>query len=190
MNSKIKISIVGTSGRGNIINNLTKDLFNKMVIYTDNHISNYLKENNLDWKNVELISGGAAWSDHIAVKIYKNHLTSSLNIYIPCKWNNDKKQYEDNGKDWRINPGKSSNNYHNKFSKKMEYNTLKELDELKSCFNDDYFGFHKRDSIVAKCDIMIAFTFSNSSEPESGGTKFTWSKCKTSLKYHISINNL
>ena len=42
-----------------------------------------LINNRFYWNKVCLISGGAAWSDHVAVRLHKKHPDSKLIIYIP-----------------------------------------------------------------------------------------------------------
>ena len=64
----ITVSIIGTAGRS-LKYKLTKELFFKMCHSAFNIITDEFK---LNPNNVCLVSGGAAWSDHIAIKLYKS----------------------------------------------------------------------------------------------------------------------
>ncbi len=58
----VRVAIIGTAGRG--VATMTKQLFDSMVIEAKSVI------NSLALTEVELISGGAAWSDHVAVALF------------------------------------------------------------------------------------------------------------------------
>jgi hypothetical protein len=52
-------------------------------------------------------------------------------------------------------------------------------------------GFHARNSQIARCDFMIAFTWGDSSsEPKKGGTYDTWKMSKCKNKVHIPLQRL
>ena len=97
------VSIIGTSGRKESLN---LELYKKMILSTKTFLENL----NLDY--IILVSGGAAWSDHIAVTLFLNRQNYNLNIkelrlYLPCQFDMETKRFYDNGsKDWRVNPGK------------------------------------------------------------------------------------
>jgi hypothetical protein len=54
-----KVGIIGTSGRGVLGKKLNKDIFEKMVNKTEEIIENQL---HLEWRDIVLVSGGAAWA--------------------------------------------------------------------------------------------------------------------------------
>ena len=91
------VSIIGTSGRAG---NITKELYTKMISAS----VKYLKSLLLD--SIILVSGGAAFSDHIAVHLYLHKDQYQLNIIslhldLPCKFNMNTNKFEDNGNsDW------------------------------------------------------------------------------------------
>lgn len=59
-----------------------------------------------DWKNIELSSGGAAFSDHIGVVLALKY-KCRLRLHLPCEFNG---RYVDTGvADWRVNPGRLAN---------------------------------------------------------------------------------
>jgi len=178
------VSIIGTSGRAG---NITKELYTKMISAS----IKYLKS--LSLESIILVSGGAAFSDHIAVHIYLHKDDYNLNIIslkldLPCRFDIDLSKFEDNGNpDWKYNPGKVANYYHDKFNLITNNNSYKDLLQAINLGADIHIhkGFHSRNQYVAKSDYMLAFTFGKN-YPEDGGTKHTWDLCK-GKKLHISL---
>ncbi len=176
------VAVVGTAGR-DTYNVYTKELYDKMVAVVKHMIK--------DLTNVTLISGGAAWADHIAVKLYLEGYVSRLILHLPCEFIDN--QYMDNGKSaWFDNPGRTSNTYHRKFSRIVGINSLTEITEAikKGAQINVHKGFHARNLLVAKCDHMIALTWHIGSEPSDGGTAHTWKNCQSTSKYHVSLSTL
>ena len=69
----------------------------------------------LDLSSAHLVSGGAAWSDHVAVELFLSDEYDGLTLHMPCKW--IRKEHYDNGSySWQTNPGKLANSCHRKFS--------------------------------------------------------------------------
>ena len=169
-------SIIGTA---KTTGNMNEDLFQKMCYSSLSHI-----------KGNELVSGGAAWGDHVAVALFLGFPERfSLVLHLPCPFEGG--QYKDNGSyDWRVNPGRTSNSYHRAFSKAANRDSLEDIQRAIALRAKVivYDGFHKRNDIVAESPNMIAFTW-GLDQPEDGGTKYTWDKCKTS-KVHISLARL
>jgi hypothetical protein len=173
------ISIIGSAGRGEDSKFMTKTRFENIVLI----VEEILVKSGYKWDSITLQSGGAAFIDHVAVALAIKH-KCKLNLCLPCEWVNH--QYIDTGSDdWRTNPGRLANKYHQEFSKIMGTDTLLQIEEAKPriCV---YKGFHARNKHVAKCDIMIAFTSSTGKEPEHGGTFHTWGLC-TAYKVHIPL---
>lgn len=173
------ISIIGSAGRGDDAKIITKKRFENAVQLVENIIT----KSGYTWDKVILQSGGAAVMDHIAVILAIKH-KCRLNLCLPCKWHDHK--YLDNGSDdWRLNPGRLANKYHEAFSKIMGFNTFLQIEEARP-YITVYEGFHSRNKRVAQCDIMIAITSSSGDSPERGGTLHTWGLCK-SYKVHIPL---
>lgn len=197
----MNVAIIGTAGRSHDPNEqLNNQLYQKMI---QRALDTIKQECGKDSTNVNLISGGAAWSDHVAVELYLMDLSiKSLKLFIPCKWcsNADptKSKFYDDGKfDWKTNPGGTANYYHRKFSTTCTKNpsSLAEIERAKqkgAIFDDSYSGFHQRNSAIAKsCDILIAFTWGND-QPIDGGTLDTWKKAVALGKkcIHVSLKNI
>ncbi|HSA76130.1 MAG TPA: hypothetical protein VLE02_01175 [Nitrosarchaeum sp.] len=186
----MKIAIIGTSGRKGV--HMTKDLYEKMYKYLCELITDIRVKYNLEPQEIKLVSGGAAWSDHLAVDYYNAEHRVKLTLYVPCKWTGA--QYIDNGSySWKINPGKTANYYHTLFSKALHRDTLSDIQEAveNGCKIIEGNGFHDRNNKIAQCDIMIAFSWSESDDPNDGGTSYTWNKCGGALeKVHVSLSKL
>ncbi|EGC34220.1 hypothetical protein DICPUDRAFT_153621 [Dictyostelium purpureum] len=198
---KTKISIIGSA---------REPLLKKQhYSYMYDTFKKFLKDNNINSNDIILVSGGAAWSDHVAIKAFLNNLGSELIIYLPCELikvsslstnslDNDGEssnyQFKDNGnKDWDYNPGASLNYYHRIFSKEVGVNnSINEIIKAKekgATIDTTSNGFLERNDRVSDSDIIIAFTFSKESEPKKGsGTSYTWEKSKSKFKYHFTLN--
>ncbi len=172
----IKVSIIGTAGRDKNIKKLNINLYKKMINIADKIIKEEFK---LNTKDVCLVSGGASWSDHVAIELFKTGLYSNIELHLPAKFTNDK--YDLYSKE-----GLYSNKLHEVFSEKVSKNTLLDIkDLLNKC--KFYNGFYQRNNIVAKSDYLIAFTFY---DELVGGTKYTWNKSETKNKIIVNLTKL
>jgi hypothetical protein len=179
-----RVAVIGSAGRGEDAPKMSNALFGLAVARARTLIK--------DYENVELVSGGAGWMDHIAVTLFLDKSTNGLELYLPCKWDGDK--FLDTGaSSWRTNPGRTANQYHREFSRKLERNTLDEIAQAKAAGARlvEGTGFHARNSqIAANCDVLIAFTWGNGPEPKDGGTLDTWKKCKAPVRIHVPLSEL
>jgi uncharacterized protein YneR len=209
MDKKIKIGIIGTAGRDEeSLSLLNKNLFNSVVTF----IRKFQEECNLKTENITLISGGSSWMDHIVIKlflIYLNidHSYEYLDLYLPCEIHDkdtvskdcikcvEERNYchfKDNDKKWYINPGRSLNNLHSNFSKKMSVDTLQEIVYVSNLdkvnVNIESSMNKRNDKIAENSDLLLAFTFGDIIPP-SGGSLYTWNKCKNK-KLNIDLNKI
>jgi hypothetical protein len=148
----------------------------------------YLKSLSLD--SIILVSGGAAFADHIFLykDVYQLNIIK-LHLDLPCKFDMNTCKFEDNGSpDWKNNPGKVANYYHDKFNAITKGNSYDEISKVINLGAEIsvHKGFHSRNQYVATSEYMLAFTFGKNC-PEDGGTKHTWDLCKTN-KFHISLS--
>jgi hypothetical protein len=190
MDAKIDVSIIGTaSGKGKYEALMTQKTWDFMCTTAENHINKLTS----DWSNVHIVSGGAAWSDHVAVHLFLKYPKSSLTLHFPCKWNSSKKQFEDNGKyHWAANPGRTANLFHFRFGRIIGTETLPQIQKAidnGAIIVDNYVGFHDRNLSVGKSSHLIAFTASKSDQPTDGGTFHTWENATSKYKTHYSIDN-
>jgi hypothetical protein len=188
-----KIAIIGSAGRKGDAKYVTADSFNWMI----NDVRKTLVEqkiiadiNDNNWNHIHLISGGAAFADHVAV-VLALETGCKLTLCMPCDWDFHKKQFKDIGiKDWKKNPGGTSNYYHNEFSKKTGRKSLEELNSVIPTANiSTEKGFHQRNSLIAgENDLLITYTFNPiNGLPSSSGTLDTWNKSVATLKISRAI---
>jgi len=187
------VSIIGSARKIDIpIDVKAIDVYTAMCNVAYNIITKTFK---LSIDEVQLVSGGAAWSDHIVVTLFNKYEFKSGTLYLPCKFiqlSNGRYQYEDTGEhNWRVNPGKVSNYYHSKFKQATGIDSLNEIGQLSNNSNfkldTSSFGFHNRNTDVAKSQYMIAFSMASGLEPNDGGTLDTWKKSTSIKKIHIAI---
>lgn len=60
-NSRTTIAIIGSAGRKDDASKVNRNLYDSMILEAERIIT---KEWEFEWKNVELVSGGASFSDH------------------------------------------------------------------------------------------------------------------------------
>lgn len=176
-----KVAIIGMSGRQKSMEQyLSPELYAQMTTL----VSEKVKKDDI------LVSGGAAWADHVAVSLFNDNKVAGLELYMPCVWDADKTQFYDSGAShWATNPGRMANTCHKKFSAVLGRNTLADIGAAvaKGAVIKTYAGFHARNSKIATtCDSLVCLTFAAGDAPVGGGSADTWRKCK-SPKTHISL---
>ena len=179
----MQIGVIGVS-KGE---ELTALIYQKMYAQLLSHLN--------EIPNATLISGGAAWSDHLAVFAYLQNYVSALELHLPCVYQLNNNCFHDNGStDWRVNPGKLANEYHKVFSRVIYGNEYETLNQIGSAISKGakaiyYHGFHARNLMIAQASqLLIAFTLEQG-EPTKGGTAHTWKNCHNK-KLFISISKL
>lgn len=113
---------------------------------------------------------------------------TGLHLDLPCEFDMNLKKFYNNGNDdWKINPGKVANYYHDKFNNVTRANSYDDIYQAitKGAQIKIHKGFHSRNQYVAKSEFVLAFTFGKNN-PEKGGTKHTWDLC-TGKKFHLSL---
>lgn len=176
----MRISIIGTAGRGETAKLINHDLFAAVQEHSIKQI-HVMKHD-----NATIVSGGAAMIDHVAVRLFLDGRISDLELYLPCEFRDGK--YVDTG---FKSPGSIANYYHNKFCESTGINSL---DEIMDAINFGAKvsvisgGFHARNISVGKSDAIIAYTFGEGNYPADGGTKHCWDNSKASIKLHFSLN--
>lgn len=169
---EITFAIVGTAGRQDDGKRLTKQHFEAMCIVASELIDQ-VSENN--YVITHLVSGGAAWADHVAVKLFLDGKAPNLRLFLPCEWDNG--SFKDNGvKDPKSNPGGTANYYHKRFQNVTHINSLTQI-QLAKTLGAELIpvarGFFARNALVAKSDFILAMTFGNENEVKDGGTAHT-----------------
>lgn len=176
------LAVIGTAGR-DANPKLTRNLWEDMC----EHFSLYLHENNVK----HVVSGGAAWADHLAVYAKLNGKVDRLTLFLPARLNYS----------GYIGPKKSSasasNYYHKRFSQTIAEDSLVQLNDVlkrpgvSACFEEASSGYgslFKRNLKVAKfCTSILAYTFNPYDFPADGGTRHTWDNSSAEEKVHIDL---
>jgi len=184
------VAIIGTAGRGKAGKQLSAPLFDRMV----------QRARELVPGPVRLVSGGAAWADHVAVVLFLSDRVAypQLTLLLPRPLVRNsvtgKYAYQETGSyDFRSNPGRASNYYHRQFSAKVGRDTLDEIGRAiqEGAKVEVFPGFFARnDAIVMSADSIFAFTFGAGDEPCDGGTRYTWDKSLCEQKTHVPLASL
>lgn len=181
------LSLIGSAGRRDDLDKVSYKLFLKMY----EHSKKYIEENGI----THLKSGGAAFADHLAVVLFLKGDIKNLHLALPGKF---EKEFSGN-KDCE-----TANYYHQRFQEKTGIESLShialaiERGAIISCHD----GFMARNSEVAQCDYLLAFTFgaysakcsAETSAQEAGlkkgGTADTWNKSTATVKVHVNLNEM
>lgn len=173
----MKTAIIGTAGRDKT-KPMTLSLWEWMVNDATRRVP----------KGTHLVSGGAAWADHLAVKLYLNGHTDKLTLHLPAPFTTK----------WFVGPGGGSasaaNYYHERFSQIISIDSLLEIRQALEkgaiatfeSYQGGYEGMFARNLKVAQADEMLAYTFGLGRIPADGGTRDTWDHCK-GIKTHIPL---
>ncbi len=186
------IGIIGSAGRQGDAEKVTPERFEWILKSIEKELINegFIGKDQSQWNGIEFISGGAAFVDHAAV-VLSLAKGVPLKLCLPAPWDERKKQFHDKGiRNWKENPGVTSNFYHREFSKRVNRDSLNELNLAipnSTVMVDE--GFHARNTLIAgPVDLLLAFTFSKDPNvPGSSGTLSTWKKSKAIKKIHRAI---
>lgn len=128
-----------------------------------------------------LVSGGAAWADHLAVRLYLDGSVKHLILHLPAPFVDGQFQGE------RESAASAANYYHHLFSTVLDVDTRQEVADAiakgakvtEQPIARGYGAMFARNALVAKVSkAVIAYTFGDGDEPADGGTKDTWGQVK------------
>jgi len=187
-----RVSIIGSAGRLGDGEKMSRDLFHLMVRKAEFLISEVFK---LAKSDVTLVSGGSAWADHVAVRLWLESVTnadnpdsfSGLRLYLPCAFD-----MTTNGPSPMFygSVGATLNVLH----MKGEFDSRTDIicaHALGAELNFRFPGFHNRNRQIGLSEYIIAFTWSNSTVcPKAGGTRHTWDNSATVNKIHVPLSSL
>src|ERR1035437_3589530 len=169
---EITLAIVGTAGRKDDEKRLTKKHFEAMCLVSEGLIEQINESN---YPITHLVSGGAAWADHSAVRLFLDKKVPHLRLFLPAAWENG--SYHDNGNtDAYENPGKTANYYHKLFQQRTNINGLSDI-QISKAYGAELIpvlrGFYARNALVSKSDFILAITFGNERMVKEGGAADT-----------------
>lgn len=141
----IRVAIIGTAGRRpHELARLNEHSFKCMLDRSREIIQHHFR---LSTRNVMLVSGGSAWADHVAVRMFIDDMYDApfrgLRLYIPapfakpntsssssyssssssrveCPHSHSFEFYDTGYSSWHLNPGHTLNMYHHQFNKEMK----------------------------------------------------------------------
>jgi hypothetical protein len=187
------LAIIGTAGRGSDGAKLNASVYEKMLFVATKFVIG---------STFEVVSGGAAWADHLAVSVFLQGYVSKLTLYLPCSFDLANREFEDRGGiDWKTNPGGTSNYYHQLFSDKIGRDSLLEIGDaiVNGATEMTGEGFFDRNAAVAKSAThVLAFTFGNKEQLKDGGTAQTMRTYQLNRKklglidnsFHCDLNTM
>lgn len=174
------IAIIGTAGRDKNI-----QLTDAHWTYMTTVIFQEIKPEDI------LVSGGAAWADHVAIWAFLNNLCAGLILHLPAPFEGNRFIGEYG------TSGNACNYYHKKFCSQLGINSFDHIKQAlahKNCkvttqpVTMGYAAMANRNKLVANdCTHMIAFTFGEGDVPADGGTKITWDMAADKQRIHIPI---
>lgn len=179
------IGIIGTAGRGAEYKLFTKENYSLLV----NSFHECFKSL-ANTKEVRLFSGGAAFIDHIAVKLFLTGEYEGLELFLPSEFDRENNKYKG-----FIQSGARSNELHYLMELQTKNASLKQIGDAinKGAIVHQYDDFFKRNNALAlyanrNNATVYASTFGTENIPKDGGTKYTWNRL-TCTKFHISLNH-
>lgn len=180
------VAIIGTAGRDRRPE-YTKKLWHAMLSDAAGRFDSE--------KEYRLVSGGAAWADHIAVELFLARPDMfELSLFLPAP-------LDDNGiyQGDRASAGSTSNWYHELFTEKVGIDGRKQILEAEALGASVFYepvqpgmaAFFVRNKKVADASqACLAYTWGEGKEPADGGTKHTWSLITTGRKVHVPLGRL
>lgn len=188
------LGIIGTAGRKQAQNLMTPFYYNNMITVA----KDIMKKHNI----TTLVSGGAAFSDHVAVSLYLKGVANNLYLMLPEAYDIESRSFT------KGHYGNITNSLHHIFSEKCNVNSLADIaTAIKNgaiIAGNDTPGFLKRNTWIAqKATHVLAFTSGmalnekvseigiTSQYPDSiikdNGTRDTWRKAINKYRIVSSI---
>lgn len=201
-----RIAVIGTAGRKTAADRLDWPTFLLMREAVLRELQNIPRP----W---ELVSGAAAWADHVAVDLFLGRKVDRLELHLPCRFITETAHRvwiaSHAGPaprylcfDEHVEEGRIANRYHDAFSKHFPptgvlpgySRSLLDIDKAimrgATIWQYEVEGFKARNYAVGRVDVVIAQTFGRGFVPADGGTAHTWRNSVAPLKIHIPIGEL
>ena len=126
------ITIVGSDGKNGDLFKLNKSNFYSTQSFFEHEITKLIEKYNLEWKDINLVSGGASWIDQIAVNLYINKATEikdvtkrpNLTLFLCEEFSVEKEMYTENAQN---RTSKYLNSFHSKFKEKSNIKSLSDI---------------------------------------------------------------
>ncbi len=209
--SSSRLAVIGSAGRGLDGRSITRELYAAMYRLT----VMTMQEHGIR----HLVSGGAAYSDHMAVLAYLNGDAAHLTLHLPAPFLADGADVFDVTAGGQAGQAAgTANRYHRQMESSIRVPGLSLIAKAieKGAAVTVSSGFHARNSLVAaEADVVLAFTFGKPGKTSSlyyvdsfvtgndghasyveaglkdGGTADTWNKAqRAQVKSHVDLMGL
>lgn len=143
-----------------------------------------------------LVSGGAAWADHLAVHAYLEGWCKHLTLFLPAPIVQGRFQGPLGDRRCAAN---AANYYHSLFHSATGVNGLKQIlqaiDKGASIHHEPIapgYGamFSRNKRVAAMAEGVVAYTFGVGDQPADGGTNNTWQQIGGEDKTHVDLGAL
>jgi hypothetical protein len=205
------MAIIGTAGRKEDQHLLRASHYERMV----NAAVSLIDHTKCDRSTLQLISGGAAWADHIVVTLALSGVVNPSNVTLFLPSNLTSHGFSGVG-DLQSRTASTANYYHQLFSGCVKLNSIAEIIELGKrggILLPGNGNFHARNAMVAKSvtpdGALLAFTSGDPAGDQlpwtiksfypqckaseaglkDGGTAHTWDNA-TCRKYHCKLGRM
>jgi hypothetical protein len=184
------VAIVGCAGRRHEASLMSSKLFELMVCKSDELIQRVADAHHCNVSNIHLVSGGSAWTDHCAVKLFLTGRFGGLTLHLPCAFDVTKTGFSTNNAE-----GVTLNFLHRQMSSKVNSNTLGEIATAIARGADvkQHASFLLRNIAIAdQCNTLMAFTWGVDAPPAQSGTRVAWDSVGNSTKQrmHVPLSKL
>ncbi|MBL0929465.1 MAG: hypothetical protein IBJ15_05005 [Alphaproteobacteria bacterium] len=204
----LRVAIVGSAGRTDDGPRIAADpaIWERMLAKARTLIYRIRERSDRSSADIQLVSGGAAFADHVAVRLFLDGDAGKLKLHLPGPFDAQAGGFA----------GKPSGDvatlirYHADFKRRCGVDVAADLLQAwrRGATIETHAGFAARNAAVAReADAMIAFTFAPArgaaiakfepgeaghSDPvaaglKSGGTAKTWRLCQAPLKIHADL---
>ena len=186
------MSIIGTAGRGDDRARLDRATYDRMTDVARSAVRRL--------GATRLVSGGAAWADHVAVRLALEGVVEPrmLTLHMPAP-------FARGSFDASTRDGGTANHYHRLFSERLGIRSLAEIADVVAAGAavTTSPGFLARNALVAKGDAILAFTFGGGTPwgitaggptttareagLKDGGTSHTFDRSRSVVKLHVTL---
>jgi len=185
-----RIAVIGTAGR-DTTRPMTRGLWLAMVQDFRGRVR----------ADDTLLSGGAAWADHLAVHAFLEGWCARLELYLPAPLEpvggGDATRHAFAG--GPRTSGAAANHYHERFRQATGVDGRAQIASAIAAgamvvaepVATGYRAMFARNARIARgADAAIAYTWGEASHPAAGGTLDTWKQVHSSHKIHVSLHGL
>lgn len=155
---EITFSIIGTSGGKRDISKLSLFKFKAMCLVAEELLLQFEKNN---YPISHVITGGNAWADHVAVKLFLEKKVPHLRLFVPVQWHSGEYMITQAAGAYK-NAGEILNYHHRRFSKIVGFSSLYDINSaIREGAELIYVsrGFHACSALIAKSDFLLTMTY-------------------------------